>query len=264
MSRVLEQEARKSLSLNSGKVREPRQLYAAERMSILKQLNLHDDMATVATQVERSKHLGAFARNGRKTNPPPSNGRAVAIQNFNAGRDAEFGDNLARLSKDIGDHLARDGHVPAFVWTEFEGLNNNRRFFRKTEEDLTSSTRNVVGPGCYETNNMKLPPGGKISGGNAPVRWRNDAQLEATDRMKHKESVFRTSKDYGKQEQGHLERLYEELGRPRFSYKRGDSNYEEHLEKYAYRHIQIYHRRNLDDVKVGIFRAHVNQINGHT
>ena len=115
MERVLEQDARKALSLSSGKVREPRRLYLAERMSILKQLNLHDDKQT-KNQVVRSKHLGAFARKGRTTKPIVSNGRAVAISNFNAGRDTEFGVAVARLSKTIGDHLAGDGHVPDGVW----------------------------------------------------------------------------------------------------------------------------------------------------
>jgi hypothetical protein len=255
MARVLEQDARRAVSLTSGKIREPRRLYEAERMAILKQLNLSDDAKSV-TQVVRSKHLGAFARRSRNgSTKVPKNGRVSAIEKFNAGRDAEFGDNLARLSKTIGDHLAENGHVPDGVWTEFEGLNKNRRFFRKTHDDATMATPHAVGPGSYQTK-VDIAPGGKISGADAPVRRRNDAQLEATDRLKHKESIFRLSKDYGTKEQGHLERLYEEIGRPRFSYKRGDRNYEEHLEKYAYRHMQMYSHRSLNDVKV-LFRPYL-------
>jgi len=93
------------------------------------------------------------------------------------------------------------------------------------------------------------PRGGRIGAPSGPVRSRTYAQLEATERIKHQECSFRTSKDYGAKEVEHLQRLFEDIGRPRFSYTRGDRDYEEHLEKYAYRHIQIFHRRRLAEVK---------------
>jgi len=253
MARTLENEAKKAMSVDLGHVREPRQLYKGDRMHTLHTLKL--SAIEGPKQLERMKHVGNFARQRQKPKGLVSmdikRGRGKAIAKFNKGRDDDFAEKLVQLTVQIGTHLAGDGHVPDGVWSEFDNLNNNRRFFRKTEVDLASTTRSVVGPGSYISNEFQLPQGGRLSGGTAHDggAHRTEAQLAASDRMKHQESSFRTSKDYGPQEQEHLQRLYEELGRPRFTYQRGDRDYEEHLDKFGYRHIQIFHRRSMAEVK---------------
>jgi hypothetical protein len=253
LARTLDTAARKSTSLDTGSmIKEHRRLYEADRMHVMKVIGVHNK--DHAPKVEKMNHLGSFARtrqsNLARTMPRPR-GKAKALARFNSGRDKAFADELVRLTTRIGTHLAQDGHVPGGVWTEFDNLNNNRQFFRRSDSDHLSQSRHTCGPGTYDTIGRKrTPPGGKLSGGSGGAsRRRNEAQLEAMDRMKHRESSFRKTKDWGPRESGHLQRLYEELGRPRGRLSRGLRDYEEHLEKFAFRHIQLYPRRSLEDVK---------------
>jgi len=251
MARVLAEEAKKSQNISAGHVREPRRLYEAERMHVLKQLGLNSVVGGRA-DVGKNKHLGRFPRGqqgGRPTMVKKDGGKR-ARDKFNAGRDKEFAEELVRLTTTIGHHLAHDeGRVPDSIWSSFDNLNNNRRFLCKSEDEVGSQTRNTVGPGSYLKSEFVLPKGGRMGHGQAVAPRRTVAQLEAESRMKHRESSFRTSKDYGKKEQMHLQRLYEELGRPRFTYTRGDPDYEEHLDKFAFRHVQIYPNRAFGDIK---------------
>mmetsp|Transcript_16830 Transcript_16830/g.21846 ORF Transcript_16830/g.21846 Transcript_16830/m.21846 type:complete len:490 (+) Transcript_16830:120-1589(+) len=253
MVKVLEYEGSKALLLDSALVREPRRLYMGERMNALKVLKLH----TLDDHIEqkKSKHLGSFARSRKvKQSFEKRSGLKDSINRYNSGRDKEFSNELVRLSNEIGNHLSQGTEVPLHVWSSFDNLNNNRKFFRKKESDMKASSRDTCGPGSYykginETIDQ-LPKGGTfISKETTTIRDRNDAEIEAEKKMKFRESSFRKTKDFSKDELEFLQRLFNEFGRPKFPFKRGNKNYEEHLEKFAYRHIQIYHKRNLDDVK---------------
>lgn len=255
LARTLETTARNSVSLSTGTmVHEPRRLYENDRMHVLRIIGVHNHHHT--PKVEKMNHLGSFARS-RKSNTATTmkqpRGKTESMTRFNAGRDESFAEELVRLTTRIGSHLANDGHVPGGVWTEFDNLNNNKKYFRKSDSDYLSQSRPCCGPGSYEINKSTKPrPSKQNSTGFVAPRRRTEAQLEARDRMKHRESVFRKTKDWDVNELGHLQRLYQDLGRPRGQLIRGLRDYEEHLEKFAFRHIQVYHRRSLEEVKIRV------------
>jgi hypothetical protein len=246
----LEEDAKKARNISAGHVREPRRLYEAERLHVLKHLGLNAMLGGRA-DVGKNKHLGRFprGRQGGRAGMAQADGGQRAREKFNAGRNKDFAAELVALTSTIGHHLAHGGGVPDGVWSRFDNLNTNRRFLCKADDEVGSQTRNTVGPGSYLKNDFALPRGGRMGQAQAAAPRRTEAQLAAEDRMKHRESSFRTSKDYGAKEATHLQRLFEELGRPRFSYTRGDANYEEHLDKFAFRHVQIYPGRLFGDIK---------------
>ena len=250
LSRTLENESRKALNLQSGLVREPRRLYLSDRMSTLRALKLHS--IDGAQDLQKNPHLGNIPR-GKIGRAPldTSSGRAEAMAQFNRGRDREFAEELARLSKTIGGHLAQGGSVPDGLWSSFDNLNVNRVFFRKSEDEALSQSRLSVGPGAYLNPKFEARGGTTFGsgGGGHGASGRTQAQLQAVDRIKHRESSFRVTKDFSAIEQDHLQRLFEEFGRPPCAYSRGERNYEEHLEKFGYRHIQIFPRRSFEEVK---------------
>ena len=138
LARTLDTAARKSTSLDTGSmIKEHRRLYEADRMHVMKVIGVHNK--DHAPKVEKMNHLGSFARtrqsNLARTMPRPR-GKAKALARFNSGRDKAFADELVRLTTRIGTHLAQDGHVPGGVWTEFDNLNNNRQFFRRSDSTI--------------------------------------------------------------------------------------------------------------------------------
>jgi len=244
-ARALEH-AERTVSLEYPCMRKSGDMYLTERLEMFRALKLHSK--DVTPPVNKSKHLGRAARRRTRT-VPGLESTAKARERFNAARRNDYAHQLTSLTQSIGDSLMKDNTVPVTLWAKYDKLNADRRFQPKEEhtEAEVGAGLSTCGPGAYLKHHDFKTPHGRFGrearfgeGGKGGKSRKTAAQSEAIDRIGH------PAPDWPAKERQHLQRLYDEFGRPA---RPGRRTYDEHLDNFVVRHTAIYPHREAIDVR---------------